>query len=115
MLFGKKQPEGSTRTYYYRNTSSRGTQDFEEFFRNTAGGSYQRQTHVGNPGYIVNKDKYYTELGVNKDATPEEIKKAYRGLAMKYHPDKANNLGEEMKNKYEAKFKQINEAYENLK
>lgn len=115
MLFGKKQPGGSTRTYYYKNTNSSNNQDFEEFFRNAAGGNYQRRTHVGDTGYIINKDKYYTELGISKEATPEEIKKAYRGMAMKYHPDKANNLDEETKNKYEEKFKQINEAYENLK
>ena len=115
MLFGKKQAGGSTRTYYYKSTSSRNSQDFEDFFRSTAGGNYQRQTHFGDTGYIINKDKYYIELGISKDATPEEIKKAYRGMAMKYHPDKANNLDEETKNKYEAKFKQINEAYENLK
>lgn len=36
-------------------------------------------------------------------------------MARKYHPDKANNLDEATRNKYEAKFKQINEAYENLK
>lgn len=115
MIFGKKQTQRTTRTYYYKNTNSGNTQDFEDFFRNATGGNYQRQTHSNNPGYIINKDKYYAELGVNKDASPEEIKKAYRGMARKYHPDKANNLDESMRNKYEAKFKQINEAYENLK
>ena len=52
---------------------------------------------------------YYTVLGVQRNATPEEIKKAYRKLAVKYHPDK--NQG---KKEAEEKFKQINEAYEVL-
>lgn len=115
MIFGKNQPQRTTRTYYYKNKNSGNAQDFEEFFRQASGGNYQRQTNGGHPGYVVDKDKYYAELGVNKSSTPEEIKKAYRGMAMKYHPDKANNLDEVTRNKYEAKFKQINEAYENLK
>lgn len=53
---------------------------------------------------------YYDTLGVSKSATDDEIKKAYRKLAMKYHPDK--NKGDK---KAEEKFKEINEAYETLK
>jgi len=52
---------------------------------------------------------YYSILGVDKKASPEDIKKAYRKLAVKYHPDK--NPGDK---KAEEKFKQINEAYEVL-
>lgn len=59
--------------------------------------------------YLINTMDYYKILGVNKDADENEIKKAYRKLAIKYHPDK--NLGNK---EAEEKFKEINEAYEVL-
>jgi len=54
---------------------------------------------------MATKD-YYQTLGVNKNASDEEIKRAYRKLAMKYHPDKNPN-----KKEAEERFKEINEAY----
>lgn len=57
----------------------------------------------------MSKD-FYKTLGVDKNASADEIKKAYRKLAMKYHPDK--NMGDKSA---EQKFKDINEAYEVLK
>jgi len=53
---------------------------------------------------------YYKILGINKNATTDDIKKAYRKLALKYHPDK--NKGDK---EAEQKFKEISEAYEVLK
>jgi len=55
---------------------------------------------------LASKD-YYQILGINKDASQEEIKKAYRKLALKYHPDANPNNKEEA----EKKFKEIGEAY----
>lgn len=57
---------------------------------------------------MVNKD-YYKDLGVEKGASDADIKKAFRKLARKYHPDVNPNDA-----KAEAKFKEINEAYEVL-
>jgi len=57
----------------------------------------------------LTKKDYYETLGVKKDATPEEIKKAYRKLALKYHPDR-NSSDDDT----EKKFKEINEAYQVL-
>ena len=56
------------------------------------------------------KNDYYATLGVSRNASVEEIKRAYRKLAMQYHPDR--NPGDKSA---EAKFKEINEAYDVLK
>ena len=55
------------------------------------------------------KQDYYKTLGVDKQTSPEDIKKAYRKVAMKYHPDR--NQGNK---NAEAKFKEASEAYEIL-
>lgn len=57
----------------------------------------------------MSKKDFYSILGVARTATPEELKKAYRKLAMQYHPDK--NPGDK---KAEEKFKEISEAYDTL-
>lgn len=56
----------------------------------------------------------YQILGVEKGAPLNEVKAAYRKLAIKYHPDKVNHLGDEFKVLAEKKFKEIQEAYQEL-
>jgi molecular chaperone DnaJ len=57
----------------------------------------------------INDTKLYNVLGVNKDASCDDIKKAYKRMAMKYHPDKCFDADEKVKN--EAIFKEVQEAY----
>jgi len=56
----------------------------------------------------------YLILGIKRGASAEEIKVAYRELANKYHPDKVQHLGEEFRRLAEKKFKDIQQAYQEL-
>ncbi|MFP5470714.1 MAG: TerB family tellurite resistance protein [Bacteroidia bacterium] len=60
-------------------------------------------------------DASYKILGIDTSSTNEEIKKAYRSLAIKFHPDKVTHLGEEYQNGAKEKFQKIQDAYEHLK
>ena len=57
----------------------------------------------------------YNVLNVSKNASQEEIKKAYRKLANQYHPDKVAHLGKEFQNLAEERFKEVQEAYQTLR
>lgn len=57
----------------------------------------------------------YKTLGIEKSATNEEIKKAYRKMAVKHHPDKFAQMGEEYQKAAKEKFQKIQDAYESIK
>tara|TARA_B100001248_G_scaffold208731_1_gene162771 strand:+ start:1992 stop:2711 length:720 start_codon:yes stop_codon:yes gene_type:complete len=57
----------------------------------------------------------YRVLEISPDASNHEIKRAYRRMANKYHPDKVSHLGKEMQTSAEEKFKAVNNAYQQLK
>ncbi len=63
----------------------------------------------------VDRDWAYKSLEIEPSATSDEIKKAYRRMAMKYHPDKVNDLGDDVKKSATEKFRSVNDAYEDLK
>lgn len=91
----KKQP--GYQNYYNRQYSE----------KETAGADSQ-------PAESRGRKDPYTVLQVERDASPEEIKQAYRELARKYHPDKIQHLGEEFRKLAEKRFKEIEEAYRKL-
>ena len=63
----------------------------------------------------TNPNWAYQVLELEPNCTDEDIKKAYRRMAMKYHPDKVNALGEEVKQNATEKFRKVKEAYDYLK
>jgi DnaJ like chaperone protein len=65
--------------------------------------------------YGGNQESSYKILEIDKGATDSEIKKAYRKMAIKYHPDKVAQLGEEVQKAANEKFQQVQMAYEKIK
>lgn len=81
-----------------------------------------RQLHVSDVDFNSIKNMFYrnpssdyTILGITEHSTDDEVKKAYRKMAIKYHPDKVQAMGEEHQKAAKEKFQQIQEAYENIK
>jgi DnaJ like chaperone protein len=65
--------------------------------------------------FIPETDSAYKILEIERSASDEEVKKAYRRMAMKYHPDKVSYLGEDYKKSAGEKFRKVQEAYEKIK
>ncbi len=64
--------------------------------------------------FIKSADNAYKILEIDKTATNDEIKKAYRTMAKKYHPDRVNTENEAIKRGAEEKFKEVQKAYEEI-
>jgi DnaJ like chaperone protein len=90
-------------------------QQHRQYFEQNKGANQQKSSGA-DPGFKkahTQKDPY-TVLDIPRNASQEEIKKAYKELANKYHPDKVLHLGDEFKKLAEERFKEIQEAYREL-
>jgi DnaJ like chaperone protein len=65
--------------------------------------------------FVKDTTSAYRILEVTPDASEEELKKAYRRMALKYHPDRVAHLGDDMQKAANSKFQELNAAYEQIK
>jgi DnaJ like chaperone protein len=65
--------------------------------------------------FVRNIDADYKILEIEPNASNDELKKAYRRMAMKYHPDKVSHLGNDFQKAAKDKFQKVSQAYENIK
>lgn len=65
--------------------------------------------------FVKETDSAYKVLELSPDATDDEVKKAYKRMAVKYHPDKVSHLGPELQKASQEKFQQLNAAYNEIK
>lgn len=65
--------------------------------------------------FVKDAESAYKILEIEASATDDEVKKAYRKMAVKYHPDKVAHLGDELQNQAKEKFQKVQQAYEDIK
>ena len=84
-------------------------------YKNDTGQRFSEKKSYGDNTRFGDETKdAYAVLGVARNASAEEIKKAYRQLVNSYHPDKVAHLGDEFKELAEKRFKEIQQAYQEL-
>ena len=91
--------------------------DYVSIYERHVGSGYSRSSHSGNQSYgqSSNKKDPYKVLGITSDATDDEVRKAYRRMAMKYHPDRVAGMSEELQRNAAEQMKEINSAFETIK
>ena len=107
-LYTQKKKASSYYEYYRKSQ--------EAFHNHHRQGGAGKKSSAGQErtGQAAVVDDPYTVLGVDKNATQEDIKKAYRQLVNKYHPDKVAHLGDEFQKLADLRFKEIQQAYQIL-
>lgn len=80
-----------------------------------ADGGSSRRSRASSPHASSDPDWAYKVLQIDRSATDDEVKKAYRKMAMKYHPDRVATLGEDVKRSATEKFQAVSAAYDAIK
>ena len=90
--------------------------DYTSIYERHVGSSY-RGSYSGSqqPRHSATHKDPYKVLGIDSTASDDEVKKAYRKMAMKYHPDRVAGMSEELQRNAAEQMKEINEAYERIK
>ena len=107
-LYTQKKKASSYYQYYRKSQEA-----FQNNYRQEGGGKKSSAGQARSGDAAAVKDPY-TVLGVDQNASQEEIKKAYRQLVNKYHPDKVAHLGDEFQKLADKRFKEIQQAYQIL-
>lgn len=90
--------------------------DYTSIYERHVGSGYSNYSGGSNSSSSTNYSKDpYKVLGIDSSASDDEVKKAYRRMAMKYHPDRVADMSEEIQRNAAEQMKEINEAYESIK
>ena len=90
--------------------------DYVSIYERHVGSGYSRSySNNQSFGQSSNKKDPYKVLGITSDATDDEVRKAYRRMAMKYHPDRVAGMSEELQRNAAEQMKEINSAFETIK
>ncbi|MBT8349656.1 MAG: DnaJ domain-containing protein [Deltaproteobacteria bacterium] len=102
--------------YFNKRKQAYNKQSFEKANQSSENNQGQRFSNKRASGSNTQFEKNpFDVLGIERDSSEEEIKKAYRKMASKYHPDKVVHLGNEFQEIAEKRFKEVQQAYEVLK
>ena len=111
-----RQREDKKRKAEYQKKKEEEGRSSKEKSRRKKENEQKQQENYNRERKSMKEEEYYRNiLGLGRSFTVEDIKRCYRELVAKYHPDKVNHLGEKLKETAEREMKEINEAYEYFK